>query len=334
MPADAARPQGAGQAWRWTVPDGVTRLAVSAWGAGGGGSVAPAGDGVALGHRGGAGGFVLAEVEVTPGDTLVVVPGRAGDAGGSQGAGTWTAPLPGRSWLGGGGPGAPVTGQHLPERPEGTPPTTEVASCFPLDPSSDRWCTGAGAGGGWSGVFLGEDLDDLEPARALVVAGGGGGAGAGGDGGAGGGARGRDAPVCGQVDASFAGTGGTARGPGGGGLRALTLDDVAPPGGFGAPLQGGSGGYANPHLGLGVSGGGLRGGGGGGGGWQGGGGGANVVPGSPACGGGGGSGWAATTSARLSAGAAPDVPAEDGASWGRGGAPGEAGGAGGVRIQW
>ena len=329
-PVDERDPTGPGRAWRWIVPEGVTRVTVTAWGAGGGGSVVAPEAHATLGHPGGAGGLAIVELDVEPGQAWVVVPGRGGLQGGARGAGVWTAPLPTVPWLGGGGPGAPIAGSKLPRASEGD---LDSPGCRPLDPQAAWICTGAGAGGGWSGVFLGETLDDAVPGAALLVAGGGGGGGAGGAGGDGGGAQGVDAPTCGLQGASMPGRGGQQDAGGAGGVRAITLDDPLRLGGFGAPLLGGSGGHANPHMGLIYDGGSLHGGGGGGGGWFGGSGGTNTLPNHPGCGGGGGSGWAAGPG-RLSAGAAPAVAAEAGAVWGAGGVAGAAGGHGGVRIQW
>lgn len=331
-PANDRLPDGPGQAWRWTVPEGVGRISIEAWGAGGGGSVARPEDRVNVGYGGGAGGWSRAEVAVVPGQVLVIVPGRGGDVGGRRGAGAWTSAPPDHPWLGGGGPGAPITGPRLPELRPFQP--GDRPGCQPLDPEAAFRCTGAGAGGGWSGVFLADDLSEIEVDGALVLAGGGGGAGAGGPGGDGGGPQGDDAPPCGIEGASRAGSGGGQGRPGGGGARALTLDDERRFGGFGAALLGGSGGMASPHLGLGGSGGGARGGGGGGGGRWGGGGGANTLPNAPGCGGGGGSGWVPDVRGQMTTGGAPEVEGPGGQVLGAGGAPGAPGGGGGVRIRW
>lgn len=332
-PVDEVAPAGPGQAWTWTVPEGVSRIAVSAWGAGGGGSVTRPVLRTDLGFRGGDGGFVLAEVDVDPGDTLLIVPGRGGDAGGSAGTGAWAAEDPALAWLGGGGPGAPITGPDLPAV-DGVDSTRAPIGCRPLVADAAAWCTGAGAGGGWSGVFLGADLATARPDTALAVAAGGGGAGAGGDGGAGGGLRGQDAPPCGPVDVrGAAGASGREDAPGIAPVRALRLDDPARPAGMAGALRGGSGGYAVPHMALGVNGTGIQGGGGGGGGWFGGAGGVNAAPGIPACGGGGGSSWAEGPRVLTLPGDAPERPDPQEAG-GRGGAPTEPGQGGAVRIQW
>lgn len=326
-PADAAHPGGPGQAWAWTVPDAVDRISVAAWGAGGGGSVAPPRDRVGLGFAGGPGGFTLAELAVTPGEVLLVVPGRGGASGGATGAGTWSAPPPGQRWLGGGGPGAPVTAPVLPGAVE------DEDGCAPVDPGAAARCTGAGAGGGFSGVFAGDGLDAILPTKALVVAGGGGGGGAGGPGGAGGGLRGGDAPDCGPSEGAAPGLGGWADAPGVGGGRSVVLEREGLPGGFGGALVGGSGGHANPHMGVAFGDPGMRGGGGGGGGWFGGSGGRSFLPGVAGCGGGGGSGHARGLVESLP-GLAPDRPPPEGPPSGTGGPPGTAGAHGGVRIRW
>ncbi len=310
------------------MPEGARRVAITAWGAGGGGSVALATERVPVGYAGGAGGVAVVELEVTPGEPLLIVPGRGGLAGGALGPGAWT-------WQGeaggvtGGGPGAPVAGEALPFLIGGE---EDLPGCRPLSADAAWLCTGAGAGGGFSGVFAGAALTDLRPEAARVIAGGGGGAGAGGDGGAGGGVSGEDAPACGLAGVSFAGPGGGPDAPGGRGVRATTLEAAGGLGTLGGALRGGSGGYANAHLGLSAGAGATRGGGGGGAGWYGGGGGAVALPGQPGCGGGGGSGYA--PDGRLGVGDAPDLPAAAGEVWGAGGAPGEDGGHGGVRIQW
>lgn len=331
-PADPDQHDSPGQVWRWTVPDGVQRVHLTAWGAGGGGSVGRPEDRLDIGFEGGAGGLASMEWAVTPGSTLLVVTGRGGQAGGTTGAGAWNAPAEGRSWLGHGGPGAPISGPTLPrvDGAEGGP----VPGCRPLDPDGAWWCTGAGAGGGWSGVFAGEDLDDLVPDNAITIAGGGGGGGAGGPGADGGGERGDDAPDCGPTAGSVAGTGGGPATPGGQPARGITLDGATTYGPFGDALRGGSGGHANPHMGLNFRGAGTRGGGGGGGGWFGGGGGVSTLTGAPGCGGGGGSGLVRDLNGRLRSGGAPTLPAEDDDVWGRGGPAGQDGGHGGVRIQW
>ena len=330
-PVDAQRPEGPGQAYRWTVPDGVSRVLITAWGAGGGGSVTRASQRVATGYPGGPGALAAAEVDVSPGEVLLVVPGRGGDPGGVRGAGVWVAEDDDAPWLGAGGPGAPAAGVDLPRVAVGA--VAEAVGCRPVDPEAVLACTGAGAGGGWSGVFLAAELDELSHANALVVAGGGGGGGSGGPGGAGGGARGADAPPCGFPEVSHPGLGGLDNAPAVLGVRAIYLEDPLRTGGAAGPLRGGSGGYANPHMGIGASRGGTRGGGGGGGGWYGGSGGAASMPGHPGCGGGGGSSWAKGLGTRITAGA-PEVAAADGDVWGRGGAAGRRGGHGGVRVQW
>ena len=326
-PIDPLHPNGPGQAYRWTVPEGTTRVLLTAWGAGGGGSVTRSFERVARGHAAGSGGLAIAEVEVVPGEVLLVVPGRGGDAGGSRGAGVWVVEDDLAPWLGGGGPGAPAAGADLPRVIVGD--GGGRFGCQPVDPGAVWACTGAGAGGGWSGVFRATDLDAVSHANALVVAGGGGGGGSGGPGGAGGGERGEDAPPCGFPDASHPGLGGLPDAPAVLGVRAIFLEDPLRVGGVAGPLRGGSGGYANPFMALGLSRGGTR----GGGGWFGGSGGAASLPGHPGCGGGGGSSWASGLGV-LVAGGAPAMPAMDGATWGLGGAAGRSGGHGGVRIQW
>lgn len=79
----------------WTVPAGVNRVLVQAWGGnGGGGGGCGGGDeqggywGGGGGGGGGAGGFVAATIPVTPGDNVTVTVGGGGSpgAGGSAGA--------------------------------------------------------------------------------------------------------------------------------------------------------------------------------------------------------------------------------------------------------
>lgn len=328
-PAEPTRPDDVGQAWRWTVPDGVTRIAVTAWGAGGGGSLTRPDERAGDGYAGGAGGLVVAELDVVPGETLIVVPGRGGPAGGHEGLGAWTR-VPERP--GAGGAGAPISGVDL--VPIADRPTRPFFSCAPLDPTAPVQCMGAGAGGGASLVARGERLDEVAPDTTLVVAGGGGGGGAGGPGGAGGGRLAEDAPPCGTEGTSVPGAGARDDAPGVLGVRAITLDDAVRLGGHGAALAGGSGGYASPHLGLGLRGSGNLGGGGGGGGWFGGSGSASTLPNAPACGGGGGSGHAVGSHVQSTTGTAPEVPDDDGRIHGTAGAPGGDGGHGAVRIQW
>jgi hypothetical protein len=327
LPPDASRPDAA-YAYRWQVPDGVTRLSITAWGSGGGGSVVAPDDGVALGYRGGDGALVLAEVDVRGLDALVIVPGTGGLAGGAHGAGGWAYPLDVAARLSGGGPGAPISGLDLPVA------NAEIAraGCTPVDDDAPWRCTGAGAGGGWSGVFDGTDLDDVVPSRALVVAGGGGGAGAGGDGGDGG-ASGTLAETCGSAGTSFPGTGARPDAPGGSGVRAIVYAEPGRLGTFGAPLSGGSGGYHSPHMALVFSRGTVRGGGGGGGGWFGGGGGATALSNAPGCGG-GGSSWAVNDFALFTTGGAPAESGPAGQDLGAGGLPGEPGLGGAVRLSW
>lgn len=78
----------------FTVPAGVTRLVVHAWGGGGGGTTMSS----RPGGRGGGGAYVNGSIAVTPGETLVVTPGR----GGSVPAGAH-----GTAVQGGGGGGVP-----------------------------------------------------------------------------------------------------------------------------------------------------------------------------------------------------------------------------------
>ncbi|MGE0768958.1 MAG: glycine-rich domain-containing protein [Hyphomicrobiaceae bacterium] len=72
----------------FTVPDGITQVAVDVWGAGGAGGASSDGTGLAAGSAGaggGAGGYARKLVTVTPGDVIAVTVG-AGGAGVSNAA--------------------------------------------------------------------------------------------------------------------------------------------------------------------------------------------------------------------------------------------------------
>jgi hypothetical protein len=81
----------------WTVPPDVKVVQVAAWGGGGGGGAGATGQG---GGSGGGGGWVLATVDVTPGEWLALVIG-AGGAGGDS--------LPNDKSFGSGGMGGGFT---------------------------------------------------------------------------------------------------------------------------------------------------------------------------------------------------------------------------------
>lgn len=65
----------------WTVPAGVTRIKVKAWGAGGAG-----GNYLDFNDTGGGGGFVTGTLNVTPGDQLTIIVGGGGQQGAGLGA--------------------------------------------------------------------------------------------------------------------------------------------------------------------------------------------------------------------------------------------------------
>jgi hypothetical protein len=228
-----ARFEATGADQTWVVPDGITEIDVTVWGAGGGA-------GRVSNVLGGAGGFASGTIPVTPGETLYIVVGEGGE--------------------------------HV----------TDGLS-------------GAGKGGGLSGVFRGTPSQ----ATALVVAGGGGGGGYyveatyGSSGGNGGGTTALDGAVAGSSYYDSRGRGATTSAGGAGGCYV---------GGYcgtdGAAMQGGDGGiypghvvYAGPYGGGGGVGRGGYNSGGGGGGYWGGGGGANNAP----LGGGGGTGYLAAS---------------------------------------
>ncbi|HSC52138.1 MAG TPA: hypothetical protein VLC98_00845 [Phnomibacter sp.] len=71
----------------WTVPAGVTKILIEAWGAGGGGR----GDNITVGNGGGGGGYVIAIANVTPGDVLPITIGTGGTGGSSNTSGTTTS---------------------------------------------------------------------------------------------------------------------------------------------------------------------------------------------------------------------------------------------------
>ena len=62
----------------WTVPAGATGITVKAWGGGGGGG---GGGTVMAGAAGGGAGFAQATLSVTPGESLTIFVGGAGDYG-------------------------------------------------------------------------------------------------------------------------------------------------------------------------------------------------------------------------------------------------------------
>lgn len=72
-------------ATNWTVPAGVTKILVEAWGGGGGG---------AIGGGGGSGGYVVAQYTVSPGNVVTITCGAGGagplTAGGNGGDGSAT----------------------------------------------------------------------------------------------------------------------------------------------------------------------------------------------------------------------------------------------------
>ncbi len=102
------------------VPSGITSITVKAWGGAGGGG---AGGSAAAGGDGGAGGYVLATLPVTPGETLNLYVGGGGRAGtrntsgGGGGGGGYTSIYRGSTPLaiiagGGGGGGGRSTSTH------------------------------------------------------------------------------------------------------------------------------------------------------------------------------------------------------------------------------
>jgi hypothetical protein len=233
----------------WVIPLEVGYLTAKLWGAGGGGSA----DGPNDGFPGSAAGYSEALLDVRGLDTLTVVVGRGGKEGGAGGKGEFTDPDDPET-VGCGGQGAPGTAGPRP---------------------------GAGAGGGFSGLFDG----DVRQPHALVLAGGGGGAGLGGTGGGGGGLTGQSGPPC---DADGWGGGGGSPHQGGWSDYAPCYVTNGPAIRWGAALFGGSGSWQCQNHG---------GGGGGGGGWFGGGGGGVSDGGTVGCGGGGGSGFVHATRA-------------------------------------
>ena len=84
--------------YTWVVPEGVTKLLVEAWGAGGGGAEYVPYTSVPFGGGGGGGGYVQAVVSVTPGTTMGITVGAGGP--GNVGEGEEGAP-PGSGVSGG-----------------------------------------------------------------------------------------------------------------------------------------------------------------------------------------------------------------------------------------
>lgn len=97
----------------FTVPAGVTRLMVEAWGAGGGGSDFLGFPECSSGGSGGSGAYVRTILAVTPGETLAIAVGAAGGPGSAGGA---SAVRRGSSILvsAGGGGGAVTASGALP----------------------------------------------------------------------------------------------------------------------------------------------------------------------------------------------------------------------------
>jgi hypothetical protein len=305
----------------FTVPNGVTSITVSAWGAGGGGGGWPIGIPLtALGFGfGAAGGFVYATLSVIPGETLTV---QVGGGGGSPNQYCLVAGLPTNcgpnnstdGGMGGGGGGA--SGIY------------RAATLLAM----------AGGGGGGGGQGVGSCVNAVKTGR----------------GGTGGDVVGQPNNLAGAALPS--GLGGTATVGGGSsfGTGSWTL------GTSGSQGQGGKGGSSLGGLPGGAANGGYGGGGpggisqsasicgnggGGGGGYYGGGGGAapSVSDGSTwAGGGGGGSGYLGSAlgffnSFYQSAGSAPNtnLPGYDGtAGWPGGGYPNGNGANGQVVIWW
>jgi hypothetical protein len=82
----------------WTVPAGVTEVAIEAWGAQGGpAACCNAGDET---EDGGLGGYAVGTLKVTPGETLYVY---VGGKGVKQGSGGFNGGGPGSTWGAGGG---------------------------------------------------------------------------------------------------------------------------------------------------------------------------------------------------------------------------------------
>lgn len=127
----------------YTVPTGVTRITVKAWGAGGGGG---AGNGNAgLGGTGGGGGFAQAVINVTPGEGLTVRVGAGGakaTANSRGGAGGEASKITRSSTIlleaGGGGGGGGRRGNN----------TTPAGNAGAGGGSSGQAGTGTGGGGG------------------------------------------------------------------------------------------------------------------------------------------------------------------------------------------
>jgi hypothetical protein len=262
----------------WAVPADVTCVTFVVTGASGAfgedyGSDAPAeGGGFSAGGAPGLGGRVTGTVQVTPGETLQINVGGAGDGddGGSNGGGDGGG---GKGSNGGGGGGASDVRQG------GTSGT-------------DRILVGGGGGGGGAGgpafgnIITSPPTTDGAPAADVYTAGaaapeGLGSGNPGGDGGAGGGAEGASGTDGYSVSAGTGGTGGsggTEVDGGAAGPNAADGNGPSSPAGDGTQGEGGEGGSWGD------------GGGGGGGGWFGGGGGGAGYDGTGA-GGGGGSGY-------------------------------------------
>lgn len=211
---------------RFTVPDGVTGVHVTAWGAGGGGAAQPKAT-----DRGGGGGFAQGLLAVAPGEELLVIVGSGGSAGrentappGAYGGGGAGGRDPYDSYRGGSGGGR---------------------SAVQLQPGVDAIT--AGGGGGMGGAT----------AASPPVSNGGGGGGPAGEGGGGNGAAGL--PGCAPVP-DAGGKGGTQDAGGAGGVSASGWG-----GSPGTAHQGGVGGpSARSNAGAGGGGGGGYFGGGGG----------------------------------------------------------------------
>ncbi len=73
----------------FTVPAGVTSIAIKIWGGGGGGTPGGSGYGAGQASTGGGAGYVTATLAVTPGQVLTLIVGGGGLAGGSAGADTF-----------------------------------------------------------------------------------------------------------------------------------------------------------------------------------------------------------------------------------------------------
>ncbi len=95
----------------WNVPEGVTKILIEAWGAGGGGSA----------YGGGAGGgYVRSWISVTPGTPITYTVGAGGARGSGSGAsangqpgGNTTVSIVGGDRIAYGGDGATTTSNHL-----------------------------------------------------------------------------------------------------------------------------------------------------------------------------------------------------------------------------